>query len=578
MTRIVIILLIQLNFIAFFSSAAADSKQLLDSLLLKVNKESEAIQKADIWVQASQVALQLNLHDDALKYAENALAIATKSKLVKPEIQALIALSTAYFKFSDNKQAFIYALRAKEMSEKKSFSLESAEASLLLSKLYYNIGEYDKSIELAYATIDNFEQAGNYQEQCDALNMIGINYMDNNNDSLARKYFEQTIEISREHSIYIELGTSTINLAITYAKNRDLLQGVETMKLGFEILHKYSENVNNIAVGYCNISTAYLDLNQPDSAFVYLKKAQALSEITNNTRNLAIVNLGLADYYKHIKYDQEFLKHIYQAFYISDNSDLKLLKLKSAEDIEYYYMQNKVMDSAYKYKTIRFELINEMNSLNISTKLAQFELLKELEILEKERIFRADKKALYNVIIIISLLFLLILFLVLILRYRIKVKYSILKQEKLKDEIYYKNKESTVSLMELMKKNELLSDVTKELINLSNNTNNERFKNSTNRIALKIEKITKGKIWEEFTVRFQQVHSDFYKNLSERFPDLTANEQRLCAFLKLNLSTKEISSITGQSERAITMARYRLRKKMGIESQEINLTAFVSTI
>ncbi len=67
-------------------------------------------------------------------------------------------------------------------------------------------------------------------------------------------------------------------------------------------------------------------------------------------------------------------------------------------------------------------------------------------------------------------------------------------------------------------------------------------------------------------------------NLIQRFPDLSPNEQRLCAFLKLNLATKEISSMTGQSPRAIEMARFRLRKKLGISTQDVNLITFISQI
>ncbi len=83
--------------------------------------------------------------------------------------------------------------------------------------------------------------------------------------------------------------------------------------------------------------------------------------------------------------------------------------------------------------------------------------------------------------------------------------------------------------------------------------------------------------WKEFEVRFQNVHVDFYKKLGEQFPDLTPNELKLCAFMRLNMSTKEISSLTGQSQDSVRQARSRLRQKLGASKDE-NLVNFLSQI
>ena len=62
------------------------------------------------------------------------------------------------------------------------------------------------------------------------------------------------------------------------------------------------------------------------------------------------------------------------------------------------------------------------------------------------------------------------------------------------------------------------------------------------------------------------------------FPDLSPSEQRLCAFLRLNMSTKEISELTGQRISSLETARYRLRKKLGITNSHINLITFLNNI
>jgi hypothetical protein len=94
----------------------------------------------------------------------------------------------------------------------------------------------------------------------------------------------------------------------------------------------------------------------------------------------------------------------------------------------------------------------------------------------------------------------------------------------------------------------------------------------------KLQSILDGKGWEEFEIRFEKVYPDFFVRLSQVFPDLTNNERRLCAFLRLDMNTKEILSITGQSLRAIELARIRLRKKLNLTHSSRGLYEFLSEL
>lgn len=85
-------------------------------------------------------------------------------------------------------------------------------------------------------------------------------------------------------------------------------------------------------------------------------------------------------------------------------------------------------------------------------------------------------------------------------------------------------------------------------------------------------------MWDEFELRFQGVHNEFYQKLQSINPELSTNERRLCAFLKLNMTTKEIASITHQSPRSIEVARTRLRKKLNLTNSDISLTDFFLSI
>ena len=82
-------------------------------------------------------------------------------------------------------------------------------------------------------------------------------------------------------------------------------------------------------------------------------------------------------------------------------------------------------------------------------------------------------------------------------------------------------------------------------------------------------------VWEEFELRFQQVHEAFFEKLKAISPDLTPAELKICAFLRLNLKTKEIASITHLSIRSIEVTRSNIRKKLKISNSETNLLSFL---
>jgi tetratricopeptide (TPR) repeat protein len=84
-------------------------------------------------------------------------------------------------------------------------------------------------------------------------------------------------------------------------------------------------------------------------------------------------------------------------------------------------------------------------------------------------------------------------------------------------------------------------------------------------------------VWSDFDIRFNELNTGFYQKLDIHFPELTINEKRLCAFLKLEMNTKEIIAITGQSIRAVEIARTRLRKKLGLTNSSRSLNDFFKT-
>ncbi|WP_084438903.1 triple tyrosine motif-containing protein [Algoriphagus mannitolivorans] len=150
-----------------------------------------------------------------------------------------------------------------------------------------------------------------------------------------------------------------------------------------------------------------------------------------------------------------------------------------------------------------------------------------------------------------------------------------LKNSKLEAEINFKNQELTSSAMHLIQKNKLLQDIKNSLKNLSSEEKNKQLNSQLNRLVKSIDKdLEGGEEWALFSQNFDQVHGNFITRLKERYPDLTPQEIKFSAYIRMNLNTKEIANLLGISVRGVEIGRYRVRKKLGLERQE-NLSDFL---
>ena len=148
-----------------------------------------------------------------------------------------------------------------------------------------------------------------------------------------------------------------------------------------------------------------------------------------------------------------------------------------------------------------------------------------------------------------------------------------LKNEKLKLDIESKNRELAVSTMSLIKKNEFLNSIKSELKEKQGTTGQDLKK------VIKIidKNLNNTDDWKLFEEAFNNADKDFLKLIKDKHPVLTPNDLRLCAYLRLNLSSKEIAPLLNISPRSVEVKRYRLRKKMDLP-HESSLTNYILEI
>ncbi|WP_299758481.1 two-component regulator propeller domain-containing protein [uncultured Pontibacter sp.] len=150
-----------------------------------------------------------------------------------------------------------------------------------------------------------------------------------------------------------------------------------------------------------------------------------------------------------------------------------------------------------------------------------------------------------------------------------------LNNEKLEDELVHKNKELTSSAVHVMQNMQAVHKVKDQLQETIEQVTCKNTLKQLKKLLKSVEEEIKFENnWEQFELHFNQVHQDFLTRLREEFPDLTHRDLKLCAYLRLNLTSKEIASLLKLSLRGVETSRYRIRKKIKLD-QEDNLTEFM---
>lgn len=157
-----------------------------------------------------------------------------------------------------------------------------------------------------------------------------------------------------------------------------------------------------------------------------------------------------------------------------------------------------------------------------------------------------------------------------------------LKNQRLNHELRHKSQELASSTMNLIRKNEILLEIidnlSKVTTDIKGNQDNHMVLSRLNKMEKDIrQNIENDNNWKRFEENFDLVYENYLKKLSEKHPDLTISDKKLCAYLKMDLSSKDIAPLLNISIRSVEMSRYRLRKKLGLE-RDVNLGDYLQRL
>lgn len=489
-----------------------------------------------------------------------------------------------------HKEALSYASQSLILAKKLENPGLIAKANQAMGSAFFNQGNYNRAIGYYYEVLKYHEENKNKNELVAAYFNIALVYGQLKDNKKSQEYYLKALdvveELLREDSAQVKhyaIGRVYNNVGITYNDDKDYKKALEYYHKAIKI----SEETNNpvaLPFAYNNIGVVYKEQGDYQIALSFYNKSLALRQNSGDIRGLAVTHSYIAECYSIMGQKQYAINHYEKSMELCKKSGYIDLQRTVAEELVTLYAKTKNYKKSYDMHLLFKQL---SDSININEGLKTASML-EMQYLfdkqQKEVELAEQKKSFRNLILFIllgaavvvtSLLF----FLGQSRIKQVKLQRGKLKleKEKLEHELEYKNKELTTNVMYLVRKNELINSISSKLLDLKKSMLKVNQKPIQD-IIIELQKSVDNDVWEEFEYRFKDVHEEFYKKLNEKFPDLTPNEKKLCAFLRLNMSTKEISAITFQTPHSITIARSRLRKKLNLTNQDINLVDFLLNI
>ena len=527
---------------------------------------------------------------------------------LQDRIDKYIQLSSDYMN-KDLDSAIYYGEQSNMLIDRLDSDSAKAKVYMNLGAVYRARGNYAISLDYLFKAQNLIDRMLDEEpDNIEILNirsvlydLFGINYFFQKNYEKSLDYYEKSLEVmdrmkqldpeNFDDGMKIKIFN---NMAGIYIRNGDYDRGIEYNQTSLDLISNFDTPL--AASLYNNLGICYMEKFDFETAFHNFQKALEIRKALGDKRGIAQCynNIAKNYYYKKIFSQAEHFGK--QALSLGrEIGNLESMRI-SLEWLAKTY--DSLGDIERAYNTFKeFKIINDsiFNSENI-TRISQLEIRNEFE--QQKRIFDLEikrrkaeeqKRNLVYLSIAGILFFSLLTAILLIILQRNKIKHSALEKdhlelerkhlslekEKLKEELDFKNRELTTNVMYLLKKNELITSISEKLIK-----SKLEFKKENQLIIQEIINELKSSqdsdTWAEFEAHFTQVHTDFYKKLNDKFPNLSSNEKKLCAFLRLNMSTKDIAAITYQSVNSITVARSRLRKKLNIEGEDVNLIHYLS--
>ena len=566
------------------------AKSYLDTLLTKAHKSNykKGISKGT--ANLGYYYYTIEKMDSAHFYLNKAkkYAIENKETSVLPEILSNLSLVQGH------KGEYLQAVKlmdsVAELYKQRKDYLNYGVSVNNSAAHYYDMGNYleaMKGYRKALAIIDTIDREP--YRKADILRNIGKLNTRQGNLSEALDYFEQALTTYLAIDDYTYASSTYTDMGSVYSDLENQEKALEHYLKALEIgkLTK-NESITNIAKG--NIAIAYKDTEQFDKAIAEFQEILSTPTQDASDINRIIYLYHLGDTHRQIGNQEQALTNLNKAIGMAEKGNIEN-ELQNALDFrakafETFGAPQLAITDLRRAQELKDSIFTKEQAKQINYLRTSFEAdkkeaalaLQEEEIAVLNERAKVDKltRSLYAggmvaFIVISGLLY---------FGFRQRIKKNRIarkKQEAIyQQEIEHKQKELASQTLHLVQKNTFIQELMQNLENVKNSP--DKFKTEFRRMVMLLKKENASdKDWEVFKTYFSEVHNDFDQKLKTIYAEISEKEIRLAAFLRMNLTTKEIAATLNVLPDSILKSKYRLKKKLGLE-KETDLNQFLNAL
>ena len=448
--------------------------------------------------------------------------------------ESLLHFENDHYRLALNK-----SLKALKYFERKKDSVDLSDMYKVLSMIECELHNNNSALEYAVKSL-NLSPKKNKHYVAGMYNTIGIIYTQQREFTKVDSIFKKATQIADELDWAYMKKLILVNHSRSYEDRGDFSTALDKMRSYINI-EKNNPDKTMSSLGQLGMGSALIKLNRAKEAKPFLDNALVAAKNEGVKRRMILTYQNRAEAHAKLNdYKKAYEDHKMYA------------KLKDSVYNETKSQQIEEMRAIFDTEKKEQEIINQKNEIELLTVKGKVNNLQKLLLALGFVITLISTYALFQ-----------------------RNKRNRLEKEKVKADLVFKTKELTTHALHLAKKNEVLNDLKEKAKILKSDANADPgYQMLIQTINFDLQDDNN---WENFSKYFEQVHQGFNTKAQEQFPNVTSNDLRLMALLKMNLSSKEIANILNISSDGIKKARQRLRKKMGIDSNE-SLEAIVIAI
>ena len=575
----------------FYRNISVDSTLFFD---YKAINEAKKLKNdsilANAYLRICPIYMFKGYADSAIIYADLAFNIGKHINDLKIISSALQLQANAYYHLGHIDKAIEYNRQSLENYSRIKHLKGMRVLNANLSNIYSEKGDYQKALYHALQTEKLAIQSNSTASKGSAALLLAKIYAYMDQDQKYKTYVQKAKSILKQDSFPRRYATVLSFMAYMYKQEGQTDSAIYYYTENLKI-HEELGNLSNIAQAYGNLGAIYQDAKNWDKSYEHLQAALRLKKELNDSIGLTYDYFNLATLFQLQNQADSTLQYCLKSLDMAQRYDVTTIEENALEQLYLFYEKNKQYQKALQYHKLYVAHTNKTKDTTtqkiIATLETKYETEKkdrQIERLKLETIAQASKTNTFRISLITIIGFAgLLIFGILYRRknerhiFALKQQMYEQKQIEKNKELAYKTKQLTSHALHMIQKNKVLQELKKRILDVAQNVESQDKKALLSLIHRIDFNIQSDKDWDTFRLYFEQTNQNFYDSLNRFNKNLTPNELKLCALIKLNMNIKETASVLNLAPTSVKTARHRLRKKLNLNHGQ-DLATFIQLI